>query len=141
MAFDWFAYLQLARFLQQQANAIGEEAARRTSVSRACYASFCFVRTYARDHLGFQSRDEPADHGALRARLRRGKTQVLSERLEDLRQWRNGCDYLDDLPFDLALTNNSAIDQAGDIFQALGYPAATASSAGAPPKKQPRRRS
>jgi hypothetical protein len=83
------------------------------------------VRDYARDHLGFQARDEAADHGALRARLRRGKTQILSERLEDLRQWRNACDYLSVLSFDLSLTNDNAIDQAEHIFKALGYPGTT----------------
>ena len=119
MPFDWYAYLALARILRDQASTHGEEASRRSSVSRAYYAAFCFVRDYARDQLGFQARDEAADHGALRARLRRGKTQVLSERLEDLRQWRNACDYLSDLPFDLRLTNDTAIDQAEQIFQAL----------------------
>src|SRR5262245_62123061 len=103
MAFDWFAYLTVARFLREQAQTLGEEAARRSSVSRAYYGAFCFVREYARTQLGFQARDDAADHGALRARLRRGKTQVLAERLEDLRQWRNACDYLNDLPFDLHL--------------------------------------
>src|SRR5205807_9527346 len=99
MAFDWYAFPELARSLGQNAAALGEEAARRSSVSRAYYAAFCFVRDYARDNLGFQARDEAADHGALRARLRR--------------------DYVNELPFDLPLTNDSAIDQAELAFQAL----------------------
>jgi hypothetical protein len=67
-------------------------------------------------------RHGPDDHGRLRAHLRKGKTQVLSERLDDLRQWRNECDYWDILPFDLALQASLAIESASQIFLALQPP-------------------
>lgn len=137
MAFDWYDFLTLARSLHQQVDSLGSEAARRTLVNRAYYGAFCFVRDYARDHLGFQPKDEAADHAALRARLRRGKTQILSERLEDLRQWRNACDYVTDLPFDLANIAESALDQAGRVFKALGHPSTKTPSPGNTPGKQP----
>jgi hypothetical protein len=121
MPFDWYAFLQLAHFLHRQPSGISMEADQRTVVSRSYYAAFGFVRDYARDHLGFQPRDEATDHGSLRARLRRGKTQVIAERLEDLRHWRNACDYSADLPFDPALTAENALEWADRIFQSLGH--------------------
>ena len=58
MPFDWYAFLQLAHFLHRQPSGISMEADQRTVVSRSYYAAFGFVRDYARDHLGFQPRDE-----------------------------------------------------------------------------------
>ncbi len=123
MAFDWKELLDLARFLQAQAcSQVAREPALRGAISRAYYGAFCYVRNYARDRLGFQPRNSPEDHGRLRAYLKKGKTQVLSERLDDLRQWRNECDYWDELPFDLTLQATLAIESASRIFVALPQP-------------------
>jgi hypothetical protein len=120
MAFDWNELLQLARFLQDQAGVqVDKEAALRGAISRAYQAAFCHVRNYARDRLGFQPRNSPEDHGRLRAHLKKGKTRVLAERLDDLRLWRNQCDYLDELPFDPIHQSVAALDKASQIFVAV----------------------
>ncbi len=128
MPFDWHDYLDLARFLQSQAGAsIDPEAGLRAAVSKAYSAAFCHVRNYARDHLGFQPRYGPDDHGRLRAFLRQGKTFGISVKLEDLRRWRNECDYADDPPADLALQAAEGIQHAEQIFQGLTPPPAATS--------------
>ena len=120
MAFDWKELLDLARFLQAQAGSqIGKEAALRGAISRAYYGAFCHVRNYARDRLGFRPRNGPEDHGRLRAHLRKGKTRVLAERLDDLRLWRNQCDYWDELPFDLVLQTTLALINTSKIFDSV----------------------
>ena len=48
MAFDWKAFLALARDLQTQARgAANPESLLRTALSRAYYAAFCHSRNYA----------------------------------------------------------------------------------------------
>jgi len=86
MSFDWKAFIEVARLLQQ--HAVGEtdpEALLRTAVSRAYYGAFCFVRNHARDQLGFEPRNDADDHGRLRAHLR-GKRRQISQKLDRLRQ-------------------------------------------------------
>jgi hypothetical protein len=123
MPFDWREYLVLARFLQAQAGgSIPAEAGLRAAVGKAYSAAFCHVRNHARDHLGFQPRYGPDDHGRLRAFLRHGKTFGISVKLEDLRLWRNECDYADEPPADLALLAAEAIRHAEEIFRALTPP-------------------
>jgi hypothetical protein len=120
MAFDWKDYVDLARFLQQQApNAGNQEAFLRTAISRAYYAAFCHVRNYARDHSGFIPRNDGDDHGRLREHLRKGKMAGIGKRLQRLREWRNECDYLDQLNIDLQSVLVSALAEADRVFAAL----------------------
>jgi hypothetical protein len=124
MAFDWGQYLVLARSLLGWGGPpAAHEAAQRSAVSRVYYAAFCNTRNYARDWLGFVPRNDADDHGRLRDHLKRRKRWAVASRLDQLRQWRNECDYLDDLAgVDLAALGTAAVAQADYIFQALTPP-------------------
>jgi hypothetical protein len=123
MAFDWQDYLNLVQFPQGQAiPGVGQEAAARSSVSRAYFAAFCHARNYARDWLAFRPRNDGDDHGRLRAHLNQRRRRGDADRLDRLRQWRNECDYLDDLTVDLPATVAAAITTAQTVFTSLGGP-------------------
>ena len=125
MPFDWQAFLELAANLQEQAaGAEKPEALHRTAVSRAYYSAFCHARNYARDHLKFAPRNDAEDHGRLRAHLKGKKRKGDADRLDQLRQWRNDCDYLDDLAGDLTLTVETAILVSRRVFESLMPPKA-----------------
>ena len=123
MAFDWHRLLELARFLQQNADAVQpDEAVLRTVLSRAYYGAFCHARNYARDYLGFTPRNDPDDHGRLRAHLRSRRRKGDADRLDRLRQWRNESDYADELGFDLAVAVLAAMGEADRVFLSLAPP-------------------
>jgi hypothetical protein len=88
--------------------------------SRAYYAAFCHVRNYARDKLGFRPRNDADDHGRLHARLKQGKLRGVAVKLERLREWRNACDYEDQLPFDPGPILTLALDQSSSVLSGLG---------------------
>ena len=99
MPFDWRAYLDLAQTLAQpQATNAMAEAAQRTAVSRAYYAVFGWTR-YRSVHLfNFTPTGTARDHALLRQYLQRmGKGRIASF-LNQLRIWRNNCDYRDHVP-------------------------------------------
>lgn len=124
MAFDWRGYLDLARWLRSNTPpGVADEAARRDAVSRAYYAAFCHARNYARDYLWFSPRDDADDHGRLRAHLKQKRRHATAQKLDRLRQWRNECDYLDDLTFDLDATATAALKEADYVIQSLPPPA------------------
>jgi hypothetical protein len=120
MAFEWKDYIDLAQFLQQEASGkTNGEAYLRSAISRTYYGAFCHVRDYAEAKLGFQAKGEAQDHGALRARIRVGKTKGISDRLDRMRQWRNDCDYLRELTFNLDATLATALMDAQWILASL----------------------
>jgi uncharacterized protein (UPF0332 family) len=98
MPFDWREYLELAKYLAGQGG-VGyfSEAAERSAVSRAYYSAFCWVLNYAEANLGFQRTKTADDHKLLREHLQKRKPK-LSSRLNNLRKWRNACDYDDEVP-------------------------------------------
>lgn len=99
MPFDWREYLELARELSKIRSPTGhsQEAFDRSAVSRAYYAAFCWVRNYAEQRLGFKPTKKPEDHSRLRQHLQNiGRTE-LAATLDDLRKWRNACDYDDEV--------------------------------------------
>ncbi len=124
MPFEWRAFLDLAGDLHKQASqAPNQEAFLRTALSRAYYAAFCYARNYARDWLGFRPRNDPDDHGHLREHLKRRRRRGDSDRLGRLRQWRNECDYFDDLTFgDLELAVKTALTEAAYVLTSLVPP-------------------
>lgn len=128
MAFDWNDYLSLARWLQGQAGGpIAAEAILRTVVSRAYYAAFGHALQYAVAYLEFAPRIRPderaQDHGRLRAHLTRRRRRQVAETLDDLRQWRNDCDYVADLSgTSLSVLASNAIAAADYVFKALALP-------------------
>ena len=70
-------------------------------MSRAYYSAFGYSFQYATQYLGFVPRVQPEekaqDHGRLRAHLAQRRRRQVAETLDDLRQWRNACDYVSDL--------------------------------------------
>jgi hypothetical protein len=126
MPFDWHGFLDLARSLQQQAKgAPNSEAYLRSAISRAYFGAFGHARNYAKRFLDFAARDDPDDHGKLRAHLKRKRRAADATRLDQLRQWRNSADYEDDLSaMDLSATLAAAISQAQRVFDSLIPPKA-----------------
>ncbi len=129
MSFDWREYVVLAQWLQTNTPpGVSRESACRCAISRAYYAAFGYAINYARDYLGFRPRNDPDDHGRLRGHLKGKKRRKTSECLDRLREWRNGCDCLDDLPGDLDGTLAAALAEAQYVFDSLLPPAPQASS-------------
>lgn len=95
LAFDWSKYLDLARSLQGQHDVLLREAALRSAVSRAYYAAFCHARNYARDRQGFIPTGTSKDHRLVRQHFQGRKEFDIADKLDELRQWRNDCDYAD----------------------------------------------
>lgn len=108
MQFDWREYLELAKNLACLKGSLSFlEAAYRTAVSQAYYAAFCGVRNCAAGRLGFKPTKTPNDHKLLREHLRRNGYVQLASDLHVLRQWRNACDYDDEVPNLLQQVSNS----------------------------------
>src|SRR6266849_3641250 len=127
MAFDWREFLDLARWLRAQVAAkagISSEAAFRSAIGRAYFAAYGYAHHYARTWLGFQGKTKVADkvqeHGALRAFLKSKRRAKTAEKLNQLRIWRNRCDYDEDLlGFDLSSQLESALEASDYVFQSL----------------------
>ncbi|GBC94202.1 hypothetical protein HRbin15_02710 [bacterium HR15] len=94
--FDWADFLWLAQELghREVSEPLGE-AAQRTAVSRAYYAAFCATRDYAVQQLSYHPQHSGKDHSELQKHLRRygGQWTTVANKLEDLRKFRNQCDY------------------------------------------------
>jgi len=122
--FEWKLYLELSQFLQQEsAKSDNPEPFLRTALSRAYYGTFCYARNYARDWLQFQPRYDGEDHGRLRDHLRKKRRRGTSDKLQRLREWRNECDYHDQLSFDAQIILATAIIDATYVFNSLLPPA------------------
>lgn len=119
MAFNWREYLHLARYLQIGGGShISQEAAFRCAVSRAYYAAFGHARNYARDRHGFSPTYQSQDHRLVREHFRgRGRVDV-ARKLDNLRHWRNRCDY-DDTVSNLSSLLTSAMIQAEGVINRL----------------------
>jgi len=130
MPFDWREFLDVARFLRGQTGAgFSPEAGLRTLIGRAYYAAFGHALCYARDYLGFVPRrrveDRAQDHSRLRAHLRQRRRSLVSDKLWEMRDWRNVCDYDDNPPsFDFAQRAADAMTAADYVINALPPPAA-----------------
>src|SRR6266487_4400390 len=109
MPFDWTEYFRLAQFLNGDDTANCEaEGRQRSSVSRAYYAAFCLARNYARDNYHFYPSYSPQDHEAVRHEYTNAAGSLSGDdkerisnvalQLNNIRQWRNYCDYNDNLP-------------------------------------------
>lgn len=119
MAFDWEECLKLSRHLTKECqNCPNEEAALRSAVSRAYYAAFCYALRIAKKKYGYVPADDQRDnHGKLQKHLRAMNKKELALKLNDLRQWRNNCDYDDDIPPDAKGLAERAIYKAEYVFQ------------------------
>lgn len=99
MAFAWAEYHSVAQFIQSQTVAgISHEALMRCAISRAYYAAFCHARNYARDRHGLMPRYNGDDHSLVRRHFRTRRERGVATKLDNLRDWRNVCDYEDNIP-------------------------------------------
>jgi len=116
MNFNWLEFLALAEELQNRI----DEASKRTAVSRAYYAIFCYTRNYAEKYLGFRAMKGPEDHSQLRKFFSsKGPTgRSIADKLRDLHKWRKQCDY-DDFIDNLDFQVKSAILTAKKVIQEL----------------------
>ena len=124
MSFNWLEYLDQARFLEtlhrEGLNNPGfsEEAALRSAVSRAYYAVFCHSRNYARDNQNFIPTEKSEDHRKLRRHFQKKGLINIASNLNDLRKWRNYCDYDDEGP-NLRLLLAGALQNAQEVIDGL----------------------
>jgi len=96
MPFEWVHFLDIAKFLLEQARSgvsIPQEAAYRTAISRAYYAAFGHTKAFAMDTMDFIPIGNETDHKNLRDFLKDHDRAELSRQLTRLRQWRNQSDY------------------------------------------------
>lgn len=118
MPFDWKDYLDLARYLQGAASGgFTPEAGMRSAVSRAYYAAFCHSRNYAHTNQGFQPHADVGDHANLRNHFRSRNRQIATW-LDQLRQWRNQCDYNNSIS-NLNSMTTSALQIAENVVRRL----------------------
>lgn len=98
MSFDWRDFLNLAKELSNypETSAL-REAAARSAVSRAYYAAFGRAADYASKNMGFQRTGTAEDHSVLRQLLKQSNRPRTASKLNRLRQWRNRCDYEEDV--------------------------------------------
>lgn len=121
MPFDWSEFLAVARHLQGQSGpGYSEEAANRTAISRAYYAVFGRVCEFAEANLGFRRAGSGRDHRSLREHLyhQGGQWPAIADDLNDLRQWRNLCDYGPDVQ-NLQILVMDAIRRAEQILRQI----------------------
>jgi hypothetical protein len=119
MAFSWKEYLLLAQAIYRSKNNFNnEEAACRTTVSRAYYAAICGARNFARDHQQFVPSYSGADHFNVREHFRRIGRNDVADKLKDLHLWRIQCDY-NDIVSNVELLTQNAIKQAFQVFNHL----------------------
>lgn len=115
MPFDWREFVNLADNLNGTARPYTPEAASRTIVSRAYYAAFCHARNYAVAHQHFLPQGIADDHRHLRQHFRGRNDHAIASRLDNLRRWRNNCDYDNDLP-NLAAIVGVALRSAHEVL-------------------------
>ncbi len=119
MPFDWGEFLELADFLAgDEASRRTTEAASRTAVSRAYYAAFCHARRHALTRLRYRPAGTAADHVTLRRHLAQHGFFRVARRLDDLRTWRNLCDYEDSV-VNLPLILRAALRAAHEVIGRL----------------------
>jgi len=125
MEYEWKEFLELACFLAKNKKYI--EASKRSAVSRAYYSTFCYVRNYAKENLGFNPKNTAEDHRYLREYLRNmsienkkyKKWTEIASYLDKLRRKRNNCDYSDTISGNLDEIVGVAIDLAKKIFKEI----------------------
>ncbi len=100
MPFDWKNYLTLAKFLanEDMTDICSNEASMRSAVSRAYYSVFCYARNYAKEMNGWKHEWNENTHREIKEHFKDKGRLEISGNLDDLRKWRNQCDYDDLVP-------------------------------------------
>jgi len=102
MPFDWMLYLELAESICSKKKSLGvdHEAICRCAISRAYYATYCYSRNMALDHMHYQLPERKTSvHDHLINFFRDETTlRAVGAKLARLREWRTCCDYEDVFP-------------------------------------------
>jgi len=115
--FAWKDYLELATVLKAQGEAFRLESCFRSATSRAYYAAYCHARNWAANN-GFIIQNIPDDHKNLQVHFNKTKKADIADKLDDLRKWRNRCDYRDRVS-DPKLLAKKAIKEARKLLRLL----------------------
>lgn len=124
MSFDWADFLKLAEILHGSLGTVSfarDEAALRSTVSRAYYSAFGLARRRLRDVEGFAVPASGAAHAAVAryfARAEDSDRKRIAGDLLVLRDWRNQCDYDDEVP-DLPDVAAAALNLAREVAELL----------------------
>jgi len=123
MPFEWAQFIDIAKFLfdQGQAKSIPQDAAYRSSISRAYYAAFGHAKVFATDVMDFIPTGSEDDHVGLRDYYKDNKKPEISRQLNRLRQWRNQSDYENPSYYINERQTSIAIQHAENIIQSLNY--------------------
>jgi hypothetical protein len=120
MAFDWAEFLAVAEHLSTTpAPTCTREALLRSAVGRAYYAAYGVAKRYAVQHIGFRAHELPDDHERLPWRLINHGLPVIGTRLQELRGWRNLCDYDDSTVALLEQVASDALRTAHGVIDEL----------------------
>src|SRR5580704_1267608 len=94
MPFDWRELLDMGNYLHTQAASCpSPEAALRSAASRAYFAAYGHAKRVAIKNDGFQPSMNVDDHEKLWRHYSTSGRKDIADKLKDLRQWRNKCDY------------------------------------------------
>ena len=130
MPMDWKEVWKLANDLATAPSPnAAPEASHRSAVSRAYYAAFCHARNHAERVQKYQRQrmfvggqwSQGNDHGALPSHyLKRGMSDI-ADPLKRLREWRNLCDYEDEVPGLVNLVTEGLAEAKG-LLNRLTFP-------------------
>jgi hypothetical protein len=105
MPFDWREFIELGKSLIKEGTQVQlNESKLRSAVSRFYYGAFCFTRNYMEQEYHFKRSGGHSDHKDLQEYLEKqwkSHLFLVAERLQDLQEWREKCDYDDDLSLSL----------------------------------------
>jgi len=134
ISFDWKEFYHVARYLcnniEDKDIGFSQEAVRRCSVSRVYYAAYHYAKDYAIRNLNYHplSRRETRakcynEHREIIEHYRSRHRDEIASRLEELRDWRNDCDYHEDAAialysYKIAMQHSATIihDMGGEIY-------------------------
>jgi uncharacterized protein (UPF0332 family) len=101
MPYDWYDYLVFARNLHENPEFLKcickEETIERNIVSRAYYSAFHHAKKYAETH-GRVTFPETGTHRAVKDWFRSNQKFNMWNDLRELSNWRDDCDYKDEVP-------------------------------------------
>jgi hypothetical protein len=121
LGFDWADLLEVAQMVVQRCPSQLQEAALRTGISRAYYASFNHAAEYCRSQQRVIERSAGA-HEQVRSQLRALGFELLASYLFEMHGWRKQVDYETVLNADIARMYMSAVATAHQVIKGLEIP-------------------
>lgn len=118
MTYNWGQFLELAQYLREN-KPVSPETSFRNAVSRSYFAAFNHAKDYAIDNFSFAPTNTADDHGKLKAILKKTRIRWVVQKLDDIRQFRNLCDYNGEEIDNLETMAGDAIDNAKSIVERL----------------------